>query len=52
MTLAHDEASWIVFNQSVWFIDHVLKIPITTGENRVIYFQNNGFIGIIMVAPG
>jgi exosortase/archaeosortase family protein len=46
MNLAHEEASWIVFNQSVWFIDHVLRIPITTGDNRMIYFQNNGYIGI------
>jgi exosortase family protein XrtF len=49
MTIAHDKASWIVFNQSVWFIDHVLHIPITTDENRTIYFQNNGFISI---SPG
>jgi exosortase/archaeosortase family protein len=46
MNIAHEEASWIVFNQSVWFIDHVLRIPNTTGDNRMIYFQNNGYIGI------
>jgi exosortase/archaeosortase family protein len=46
MNWAHDEVSSIVFNQSVWFIDHVLHIPITTGENRMIYFQNSGYIGI------
>jgi len=46
MKLAHNEMAWIVFNQSVWLIDHVLKIPVTTDENRFIYFQNNGFIAI------
>lgn len=46
MERAHDEASWIVFNQSTWLIDHILKIPFTLGENRFIYFENNGFIAI------
>lgn len=46
MEFAHDKMATLVFNQSVWLIDHVLKIPITTGENRFIYFQNNGFIAI------
>jgi exosortase/archaeosortase family protein len=52
MTLAHDKASWIVFNQSVWFIDHVLNIPITTNENRTMYFQNNGYISIDLGCSG
>lgn len=46
MNTAHDKMSWVVFNQSVWLIDHVLKIPITTDETRTIHFQNNGFIAI------
>jgi exosortase/archaeosortase family protein len=46
MNLAHEGAAWIVFNQSVWFIDHVLNIPVTTDENRTIHFQKNGFITI------
>ena len=46
MNRAHDEASRIVFNQSVWFIDHVLKIPVTTDESRTIHFEKNGFITI------
>ena len=46
MNRAHEEASQIVFNQSVWLIDHVLNIPVTTDENRTIYFQNSGFIAI------
>jgi len=43
---AHNSASTMVFHQSVWIIDRILNIPITTDENRVIYFQNNGFVGI------
>ena len=46
MHQAHDAAAQVVYNQSVWLIDHILHIPITTGGNRVIHFQNNGFIGI------
>ena len=46
MNLAHEKASQMVFDQSVWLIDHVLKIPITTDENRFIRFENNGFIAI------
>jgi exosortase/archaeosortase family protein len=42
----HDRASTLVFHQSVWIIDHVLGMAITTDENKVIYFQNNGYIGI------
>jgi exosortase/archaeosortase family protein len=46
MYAAHDGLSSVVFRQSVWLIDHILHIPFTTDENRTIYFQNNGFIGI------
>jgi exosortase/archaeosortase family protein len=46
MNTAHEKMSWMVFNQSVWLIDHVLNIPITTDETRTIHFQNNGFIAI------
>ena len=46
MHTIHDKASTMVFHQSVWIIDNVLGIPITTGDDRVIYFQNSGFIGI------
>jgi len=46
MNLAHEEVSQIVFNQSVWLIDHVLKIPISNDDDRIIHFQNNGFIAI------
>ena len=52
MNLAHDKASWIVFNQSVWFIDHVLRIPITTDDKRTILFENNGFIAINQSCSG
>ena len=46
MHIIHDSASDVVFNQSVWIIDHINNIPITTAENRVIQFQNGGFIGV------
>lgn len=47
MNRAHESASRIVFNQSVHIIDHWMGIPITTDtENKVIYFENTGFIGI------
>jgi exosortase/archaeosortase family protein len=46
MNVAHDKMATIVFNQSVWIIDHVLHIPVSTNENRTILFQNRGFIAI------
>ena len=46
MNLAHDKMSSIVFNQSVWFIDNVLRIPIVTDDSQTIHFQNTGFITI------
>ena len=46
MTIAHNSMSSIVFKQSVWLIDHVLKIPITTNNEQFIFFQNNGFLAI------
>jgi exosortase/archaeosortase family protein len=46
MHSAHDRASEIVFRQSTWFIHTILPIPITTSEDRVIHFENGGYIGI------
>ena len=46
MHTIHDRSSDMVFEQSVWIIDKLLGIPITTGEVRTIYFENGGFIGI------
>jgi exosortase family protein XrtF len=46
MHKAHEEAATIVFNQSVWIIQHIYHIPITTSEPRVIHFSNGGFIGV------
>jgi exosortase/archaeosortase family protein len=46
MNAAHEEAAWIVFNQSFWFIDHVLNIPVTADESRTMHFEKNGFICI------
>jgi exosortase/archaeosortase family protein len=43
---AHDRMSDIVYDQSTWFIDHVLPIAITKEENRMICFNNGGYIGI------
>jgi len=45
MVRAHDKMADMVFNQSAWLIDHVLKIPVTIDE-RTFYFRNNGFITI------
>lgn len=46
MDAAHEATSQMVFNQSVWIIDHILNIPNSTDDKRVIYFSNNGYIGI------
>jgi exosortase/archaeosortase family protein len=46
MDKAHEKMADLVFNQSVWFIDHVLNIPMSTGDDRFIYFKNDGFIAI------
>ena len=46
MHTSHDRAAQIVYDHSIWIIDNMLGIPFTTGEKRVLYFQNNGFIGI------
>ena len=45
MVKAHDKMADLVFNQSAWLIDHVLKIPVNT-DGRTFYFRNNGFITI------
>jgi len=46
MHTAHNSMSDIVLHQSAWFIDHILPIPITVGDNRIIRFENGGFVGI------
>jgi len=46
MRQAHDMAAGLVYNQSVWIIDHILHIPFTLEENRLIRFQNGGFVAI------
>jgi exosortase family protein XrtF len=45
MNQAHDEMTQIVFDQSVWIIDHVLRIPITT-RDRTMLFEDSSFITI------
>ena len=45
MNAAHDKMADVVFAQSAWFIDHVLRIPFSTDE-RTFLFENNGFIVI------
>lgn len=47
MNHAHEWASRLVFDQSVWIIDNLLGIPINTDDpGKTIYFANNGFLGI------
>jgi exosortase family protein XrtF len=46
MHSAHDKMSDQVFNQSTWFIENILPIPITKGETRMICFDNGGYVGI------
>ncbi len=47
MNASHEFMSQKVYDQSTWLIDNLLGIPITVDETgRVIYFENNGFIGI------
>jgi exosortase/archaeosortase family protein len=46
MNQSHEKMAQLVFNQSVWLIDNVLNIPISTGPDRFIYFKNDGFIAI------
>lgn len=45
MWKANDVMSQIVFDQSVWLVDNILRIPITT-EYRTLLFENTGFITI------
>lgn len=52
MNFAHEEMAWIVFDQSTWIIDHVLRIPINADANRVIHFAGNGFIAINQSCSG
>ena len=46
MHTAHDRMSDLVYGQSTWFIEHILPIPITKDDNRVMRFENGGYIGI------
>ena len=46
MHYLHDKMSDIVYDQSTWFIEHVMPISITREENRMICFTNGGYIGI------
>jgi len=45
MMQAHENMSQLVFDQSAWLIDNVLRIPVTI-DAKTFYFQNNGFITI------
>lgn len=45
MWKANDVMSQVVFDQSVWLVDNVLRIPINT-EDRTLLFENTGFITI------
>lgn len=46
MYKAHEFAASLVFRQSVWTIDQILNIPISLEENKLIRFQNGGFVAI------
>lgn len=43
-------SSWLseqVYVQSIWFVEHVLKIPFTTvDQTRTMYFSNSGYIAV------
>jgi exosortase/archaeosortase family protein len=52
MNLAHDKAAGIVYDQSVWIIRNILSIPVSLEENRLIRFENNGFIAIDLGCSG
>jgi len=51
-----DAQAWlstIVFDQSIWFIRHVLQIPITTiEETNTMYFANKGYMAINQSCSG
>jgi len=51
MSQSHEEMAHIVFNQSAWIVDHVLRIPFTS-RDRTFYFENNGFIAINQSCSG
>ena len=46
MDRAHESMVDIVFRQSSWFVDHVLNIPFTYEENKIMRFENGGFVGV------
>lgn len=43
-------SSWLseqVYVQSIWFVEHVLKIPFTAvDQTRTMYFANSGYIAV------
>lgn len=42
-----------VYLQSKWFVANILAIPIVTDDpKRMMYFENNGFIGVNMSCSG
>ncbi|MCD6178426.1 MAG: archaeosortase/exosortase family protein [Bacteroidales bacterium] len=45
MNKLHDYLSDRVFNQSAWFIQHILGMDVTT-IGRTMYWPNQGYIGI------
>jgi exosortase/archaeosortase family protein len=45
MNRAHDKMADLVFQQSAWVIEHILRIPVTM-DGRTFYFENNGYITI------
>jgi len=51
-----DAQAWlstIVFDQSIWFIRHILQIPITTiEETNTMYFANKGYMAINQSCSG
>jgi len=51
-----DTQAWlstIVFDQSIWFIRHILQIPITTiEETNTMYFANKGYMAINQSCSG
>ena len=51
-----DSQSWlsdVVFVQSIWFIQHVLSIPITIiEETNTMYFANKGYMAINQSCSG
>lgn len=51
MSNAHEFMASLVFSQSAWIIDHLLRIPFTANE-RTFHFVNDGFITINQSCSG